>query len=240
VHLAVAAVAFGASIVCAAVDPMWSRRARARTIAPVDARSEALDPVLTAERDLVARLRRGDDAAFEELVRTHAGRMLAVARRLLRSDDDAQDALQEAFLAVYKAIGHFNQESRLGTWLHRIVVNAALMKLRSRGRRPEGSIEDLLPKFQEDGHHADPPDPWQESASEIVARGEMRACVRRSIDELPDNYRTVLLLRDIDELDTDETAKIMGLTPNAVKVRLHRARQALRSLIDSRMREARP
>jgi len=98
------------------------------------------------ESDLVARLRAGDEAAYAELVRTQGGRMFAVARRLLRSDDDAADAVQEAFVSAFRAIASFEGGARLSTWLHRIVVNAALMKLRTRARRPEVSIEELLPR----------------------------------------------------------------------------------------------
>lgn len=185
----------------------------------------------------VARLRRNDEAAYEELVRTQAGRMLSVARRLLRNDEDARDAVQQALLAAFRAIGDFNGECQLATWLHRIVVNVALMKLRSRARRPEESIEDLLPHFLPDGHHVTtfdrPPD-----AETLLLRGEARARVRAAIDQLPDSYRTVILLRDIDELDTEEAAQLLGLTPNAVKIRLHRARQALVTLLAPGPRDA--
>ncbi len=184
---------------------------------------------------LVARLQAGDEAAFETLVREHAGRLLPVAKRLLKNDDDASDAVQDAFLSAFKAIGRFETRARLSTWLHRIVVNSALMKLRSKRRRPETSIESLLPRFKEDGHHFDPPAPWRPTTE--VERAELREIVRAAIDRLPDSYRTVLLLRDIEQLDTEETATILGVTPNAVKIRLHRARLALRGLLDPSLRE---
>ncbi len=126
---------------------------------------------------LVERLRRGDPEAFEALVRQYGGRMLATARRLVGTEDDARDVVQEAFLAAFRAIDTFAGAARLSTWLHRIVVNGALMKLRSRRRRREESIEGLLPRFDDDGH-------WAEPAS------------------------------------------------SAVKTRLHRARQALRTLLE--------
>jgi RNA polymerase sigma-70 factor (ECF subfamily) len=184
------------------------------------------------EAALVARLRDGDDAAFETLVREYGGRMLATARRFVGSDDDAQDVLQEAFLAAFRAIDGFAGTARLSTWLHRIVVNTALMRLRSRRRRREESIDGLLPRFDEDGHWVEPAAPWDASTDELVEREETRATVRRAIDRLPANYRTVLLLRDVEELDTDETAALLGVTANAVKTRLHRARQALRTLLE--------
>ena len=87
-----------------------------------------------------------DDASYEQLVRTYGGRMLAVARRLVRNEEDARDCVQEAFLQAFRNIEKFEQRASLGSWLHRIVTNAALMKLRARARRPEESIEDLLPQ----------------------------------------------------------------------------------------------
>jgi RNA polymerase sigma-70 factor (ECF subfamily) len=183
----------------------------------------------------LAALRARDPEAVERLVRTESPRLLAVARRLLRNEADAQDALQEAFLSAFEGLGRFQGGSSLSTWLHRIVVNAALMKIRSRRRKPEGSIEDLLPGFLEDGHHEVHPRPWP-AADSLLERREVRALVRASIDRLPSSYRTVLMLRDIEELDTAETARLLGLTPTTVKVRLHRARQALRTLLDGGLR----
>ena len=196
----------------------------------------ASEAARAAESDLVANLKSGDEAAYATLVNAQAGRMLAVARRLLGSDADAQDAVQEAFLSAFKSIDRFRESSRLSTWLHRIVVNAALMKLRSRKRKPEVSIETLLPSFLEDGHHSAMPEEWKRGAQDMLESEETRAFVRGRIDSLPEDYRNVLLLRDIEELDTKETAELLGVTPNAVKIRLHRARLALRGLLDPHMR----
>ncbi len=179
---------------------------------------------------LVARLRNGDGEAFDEMTRRYAGRMLAVARRMLRSDEDARDAVQEAFVSAFKSRDRFEGHAKVSTWLHRIVVNAALMRLRTRKRKPEQSIDDLLPNFDETGHFAAevaPPD----LPSDALERRELRAIVRRCIDRLPDSYRAVVLLRDIEELDADETAAVLGITTSAVKSRLHRARQALQTLL---------
>src|SRR6186713_1240593 len=103
---------------------------------------------------LVAKLQRGDDSAFEAIVRAHGGRLLAVARRFLGNDADAQDAVQDAFIRAFKSIHTFEARAQLHTWLHRILVNTALMKLRERRRRPTESIEDLLPNYSTDGHQA--------------------------------------------------------------------------------------
>jgi RNA polymerase sigma-70 factor (ECF subfamily) len=188
------------------------------------------------EAEWVAALKRGDDVAYEELVRANTGRMLAVARRYLRSDEDARDAVQEAFVNAFRAIDKFEGGALLSTWLHRILVNACLMRLRTRRRKPEESIEDLLPKFVEDGHLRDPAGAWNDGADELMEQAENRVLVREAIDRLPDSYRTVLLLRDIEGLDTEETASQLGISKAAVKTRLHRARLALRGLLDEHFR----
>jgi RNA polymerase sigma-70 factor (ECF subfamily) len=193
-------------------------------------------PSRSDEMELVARLRSGEGAAFEELVRTYGARLLRVARRFLPSEEDARDAVQDAFLSAFKSLGSFGAGSTLATWLHRIVINASLMRLRTRRRHPEEDIEQFLPTFQDDGHQVVHSQPWSDTPESLAERAELRALVRARIDELPDTYRVVLLLRDIEELTTEETAETLGITPNAVKVRLHRARQALRTKLDPAMR----
>ncbi len=196
----------------------------------------AVDPADAAEATLLAGLRAGDDDAYETLVRANSARLLTVARRILGSEDDARDALQDAFISAFKAVGRFEGHARLSTWLHRIVVNTALMRLRTRKRRPEEPIESMLPGYKDDGHPAVEPVEWGDGADVALERAETRAFVRAQIDKLPDNYRTVLLLRDIEEMSTTEVADALGITENAVKIRLHRARQALRALLDQRLR----
>jgi RNA polymerase sigma-70 factor (ECF subfamily) len=183
------------------------------------------------EAELLRALRAGDAGAFETLVRREGGRLLSVARRFLRQEEDARDAVQDAFLQAFRALPGFSGEARLSTWLHRIVVNACLTKLRTRRRKPEEPIETLLPAF-EDGHHAEYVAEWRAGADALLARRETRESVRACIDRLPESYRTVLLLRDIEELDTEEAARALDVSTGVVKVRLHRARQALRTLLE--------
>ena len=190
-----------------------------------------------AERKLVERLQAGENTAFEELIRTYGGRMLAVARRFMSSEDDARDVVQEAFGSAYRAIGKFEGQALVSTWLHRIVVNAALMRLRTRRRKPEQSIEDLLPGFLENGHMERPASAWRSEGPDALERAEIRALVRDRIAELPEGHRIVLLLRDIEGLDTDETAAVLDISPGAVKTRLHRARLALRGLLQPHLSE---
>jgi RNA polymerase sigma-70 factor, ECF subfamily len=192
------------------------------------------------ERRLLESLRAGEHAAFETLVRTYSGRLLAVTRRLLRDEEDARDALQEALLSAFRSLAGFQGEARLSTWLHRIAVNCALMKMRARRCRPqEDPIDDLLPTFLPDGHVERGAVPWREGADMMLERTELCGLVRGCIDRLPESYRTVLLLRDVEELDTEETARLLGITPNNVKIRLHRARLALRGLLDPHLRQER-
>ena len=193
-------------------SPRARRRARARTVSgPSD---------LGQESALAARLRAGDEAAFAYLVATHRERMLAVARRFLPEEEDARDAVQEAFLAAHRKIRDFEGKSRVSTWLHRVVVNACLMKLRSRRRKPEQSLDDATA--------ARLPARDTRSALARLEAGEQVAAVHAAISSLPEAHRRVLQLRDIEERDTRETAKVLDISPVAVKTRLHRARAALR------------
>jgi len=141
---------------------------------------------------------------------------------------------------VYRNIGSFASTSALTTWLHRILVNAALMKLRTRRRHPEEAIESYLPRFQEDGHQVEPSVPWTESPHARLEREELGTLVRDAIAELPESYRAVVVLRDLEERSPEETAEILGTSRNVVKIRLHRARQALRGLLDQAIRGPAP
>ena len=182
--------------------------------------------------DFIDRLKAHDEEAFETIVRRYGGRMLATACRLLGNDHDARDAVQQAFVSVFKSIAGFNGEARLSTWLHRIVVNAALVQIRSRRCRPELSMDGLLPRFDAAGRWADGAEQSGWSDEHPMHRWETRQMVRRCIDRLPETYRSALLLRDIEEFDTAEVAEMLAISRNATKIRLHRARQALKSLVE--------
>jgi RNA polymerase sigma-70 factor (ECF subfamily) len=204
-----------------------SRNGARYDVVPIAAALVQEDP----EAELLRRLRARDEQAFEQLVRRYGGRMLTTARRFFSVESDAHDVVQEAFLSAFRGLANFSGGAKLSTWLHRIVVNAALMKLRGRRRKPEQAIDDLLPNFDECGGWEIEPARWNTRAETLLERDETRALVRRCIECLPEAYRTILLLRDIEDLDTAEVATMLGLTANAVKIRLHRARQALRTLL---------
>jgi len=188
-------------------------------------------PSETCDAELIAGLQRSDEASYELLVRRHGGVMLAVARRIMRNEEDAREAVQDAFLQAFRSIHHFRAEARLSTWLHRIVVNAALMRLRAAGRRPEVAIDELLPQFEDTGAHIEPIQALPVSVDQALESAEIRTRVRACIDQLPEQFRAVIVLRDLQELTTAEAAIALGISENAVKIRLHRAHQALRTLL---------
>jgi RNA polymerase sigma-70 factor, ECF subfamily len=199
-----------------------------RIFSPPKAKPPSTDPIL------LTGLRSGNQHAFEEMIRRFGGRLLATARRYLRSEADACDVLQDAFLCAFKSIDTFKGDSQLSTWLHRILVNSALMHLRAKRRCAETdgvAIDELLPRFDTAGQWIDGRS-HSAPAHVLFEASETRAMVRRCIDLLPDNYRIILILRDIEELATEEVASLLNVTPSNVKVRLHRARQALKALLE--------
>jgi len=183
------------------------------------------------ETALLLHLRSGDRLATERFVRAHAGWMLALAQRYVRDAGVAEDCVQEAFLQAFRSIGEFEGRSALKSWLHRIVINTALMKLRSRRCVLERPVDDIVPHIDRECCRMQAS--WADMATphEILERKEARDFVVAKMTELPDSYRIVLLLRDIEGMSTEETARALGTTEGAVKVRLHRARAAFKALV---------
>ncbi len=190
-----------------------------------------LEPV--CERGQVSFLRRlqaGERAAAERFVCEHRGWMLVLARRYLRDASLAEDCVQEAFLQAFRSIGRFEGRCTLRSWLHRILTNAALMRLRSRRCAVERLIEDI-PVPDGGCCHPDPMWPEVPTPHEILERKQACELVAAKLVELPDSYRVVLFLRDIEGMTTEETARALSMTEGAVKVRLHRARAAFKMLV---------
>lgn len=182
---------------------------------------------------LVDCMRLGEHRCYDIFVRRFGSRVLAVAKRYLRSEADAADCFQETFIAAFNSIERFEQRASLGTWLRSITVNQCLMRVRTNSRRREESIEHLLPEFDERGKRIAAFEPADNSdAGESIDESQTKSIVRSKINELPDDYRMTLLLRDIDGYSTQETAEILGINVNAVKTRLHRARSALKTLLE--------
>lgn len=188
------------------------------------------------ESQFISRLQVGDADAYEELVRLYSGRLIALARQILGDEDLARDAVQDAFLSAFRAMDRFNGDARLSSWLHRIVTNAALAKLRSKRRRPETFItEEFGVAADEDPlDRAELSDPTMGPVrvdNEIARRQEAKF-VQDCIASLKENHRAVLTLRYIHQYDTEQTARILGVGQNTVKTRLLRARGALRDYIE--------
>ena len=185
---------------------------------------------------LVERARGKDEAAFEELVNRYEEKLYRLAMRFVRNETDAQEILQEAFLSAWRNLPAFEGRAQFGSWMYRVTVNAALMLLRSRNRHPEVAVDDVEPKALNDavadsGERIRGSADWSQRADEQLQSAELRRHIQGSVDALPDGLRTVFLLRDVEELSTEETAEILGLSVPAVKTRLHRARLALRIAI---------
>ncbi len=185
---------------------------------------------------LVALLQRGDKRAFREIVRRHQEKVYRLALRLTRDDARAQDVVQDAFLQVFRKIGQFQEQSAFSTWLYRISVNAALMRMRSERRHNETSLEDASPQYTEAGEIADPIDDWSEAVDDQASNKELAKHAADAVDKLPEAYRSVFILRELEDLSTEEVAQILDLTLPTVKTRLHRARLALRKSLADRVK----
>ncbi len=179
---------------------------------------------------------RGDPQAFEQLVRQESPRLYRVIVRLVRDEDEAQSVMQETFLQAYKRLPTFRGESKLTTWLYAIGINLARASLRKARRTTslsEEEIERLQPRFVA-GMYAEPYEAW--NPHRTAERAERRRLVHEAIERLPDDYRSIVTLRDIEGLSTAEAARILEISEGAARVRLHRARQALRKLLDGYFR----
>lgn len=185
-----------------------------------------------SELQLVDRLRARDASALEPLMDRHAGRLYRLAYGITRNDADAEEVVQDVFLTLFRKIDGFEGRAALGSWLYRVTANAALIKRRGKRAELEVSLEEQLPTYLADGHRqgdrsfllAD----WSETPEEVLLTGEARKTLELALDRLPDHYRAVVVLREVEGLDNEEVACILGESVSTVKSRLHRARMALR------------
>ncbi len=184
------------------------------------------------EAELVERLRAGDVHALETIMERHASRVYRVARGITRTDGDAEEVVQDVFTTLYQKIDSFEGRSSLGTWMYRVATNAALIKRRGKRATLEVSLEEQLPTFRDDGHRegersfvlAD----WSQRPDQELLQGEARRAIEAALDALPEHYRAVLVLRDVEELSNEDVAAALGESVASIKSRLHRARMALR------------
>jgi len=184
---------------------------------------------------LVERLQAGDATALEGVMERYSARLYRLAFGITRSPRDAEEVLQDVFLTVFRKIGSVEQRAKLGTWLYRITTNVALNKRRGLAATVEVALDDLLPTYLADGHRAGDRSflltDWSETPEEEFLAGEGRAALDRALAMLPDGYRAVLVLRDVDGLSNEEAADALGESVSSVKSRLHRARMTLREII---------
>jgi RNA polymerase sigma-70 factor, ECF subfamily len=194
--------------------------------------AERLDP----DKELLTALREREPAAAEALITAFGDRAYRLASRITGNAQDAEEAVQDAFWNVVRKIDTFRGNSAFGSWVYRIVANAAYQTLRNRqSRSRDVSWDEALPVFDEDGRHVMPMDDWSPCVNDPVVQEELRLAVTTAINELPAAYRMVLMLRDVEGLSTLETAELLGLNVPTVKTRVHRARLFLRQQLSDAM-----
>jgi len=186
-------------------------------------------PRVDADAELVEALRRDDPDAAEQLVDRFGDRVYRLAMRITGLKEDAEEAAQDALWTAARKIHTFKGESAFGSWLYRIAANAAYQKLQSGGDfGKEISLEDVLPALDDDGRHFEPMADWSSRVDEQALTGELREVLQRAIDELPPDYRTALVMHDVEGLSNPDIAETLGISLPAVKSRVHRSRLFVR------------
>jgi RNA polymerase sigma-70 factor (ECF subfamily) len=177
---------------------------------------------------LVRRIAAGDRSAFVLLMRRHNRRLYRLARAVLRDNAEAEEALQDAYLSAYRSIGGFRGESALSTWLSRLVLNECFGRLRRQMRR-----QNLIPMVHAMFHIGFEPtvNTTAEEPDQALGRAQMRALLERKLDELPEGFRTVFVLRSVEEMTVEETAQCLGIPENTVRTRHFRAKSLLREAL---------
>lgn len=191
-----------------------------------------------ADRDaqILDGVRRRDAAAIEQLVTLFGDRAYRLATSITGNPQDAEEAVQDAFWNVVRKIDSFRGDAALGSWIYRIAANAACERRRStRRRRDTVPLDDVLPFFGEDGRHADPIVDWSAGMEDPAVLSALRSALTSAIDELPDHYRAVIVLHDLDGMRMAEVAECLGITVSSAKVRAHRARLLLRQRLGTFM-----
>ncbi len=178
---------------------------------------------------LIERIKQGDYNAFETIVERYQDRVFGLSLSMLRDEVEAQDVVQETFLNVFRKIDTFRGDSAFSSWLYRIAANNAMMKLRGKRREMQTSLEDVLPRFDQEGHHALPIEDWSRRVDHLLENKELGGKIREAVAKLPEKYRLVFLLSDVEDLSMKEVGEILNLSIPNVKTRLHRARLFLRS-----------
>ncbi|WP_168210952.1 RNA polymerase sigma factor [Persicimonas caeni] len=184
------------------------------------------------DEELVEWAQQGEYAAYEEIVRRYQDKAFRLAFSLMKNETDAQDVVQEAFLNMYRKLDTFKGQSAFGSWMYRVVVNAALMRLRKKKRRSEVPVSDEETEFREDDYYVASVPEWRVRADEAAENRELRQKIIEAVDELPPKYQTVFLLKEVEGLPLKEIADVLDLSVGGVKSRLHRARLHLRATLE--------
>src|SRR5437867_472041 len=208
---------------------------------PVVVRAEDMSVMDTTKTDsdaaLVDALRREDPEAPEQLVETFGDRVYRLALRITGSNEDAEEAAQDALWTAARKISTFKGESAFGSWLYRIAANAAYQKLRARkAKSREISMDDVVPTLDDDGRHFEPMADWSDRVDEQALQGELRRVLSDAIDGLPPDYRTALVLHDVEGLSNPDIAETLGISLPAVKSRVHRSRLFVRKQLADYMK----
>ena len=202
----------------------------------LETRREAIPPRLDADASLVEALRRREPSAAEELVARFGARAYRLAWAITRNAEDAEEAVQDAFLNVTRKTDTFRGDSAFRSWIYRIVSNAACQKRRGPvNRRAELSLDAVLPVFHEDGRHAEPIADWSPAVDDPSRRTELRLALTAAMAELPADYQTAVLLHDVEGLPNSEVAETLGISVGNAKTRVHRARLFLRKRLAEAM-----
>ena len=197
-----------------------------------DAEPGEVELTSMTDEELVDRALDDDYEAFEELVRRYKKKAYRLAWSLVKEEAEAQDVVQEAFLNIYRKLHTFSGDAQLGSWIYRVVVNAALMRLRKRDRRSEIGLEDAAGEVEDrEGTFAGRPQ-WQIHADEAAENVELREQILAAVDELDPKYQAAFVLREVEGLSLREIAEVLNLSEGAVKTRLHRARLHLRAALE--------
>jgi len=191
------------------------------------------------DADLVAALRSEAPDAAERLVERFGDRVYRLAMRITGSREDAEEAAQDALWTAARKIGMFKGESAFGSWIYRITANAAYQKLRTRRQKSaEIAMDDVLPALDGDGRHFEPMDDWSNRVDEQALQGELRRVLQQAIDGLPADYRTALVLHDVEGLSNPDIAEALNISLPAVKSRVHRSRLFVRKQLADYLKTA--
>ncbi len=180
------------------------------------------------QTDLSQRLKKQDESAYVELLDLYSNKVFRLAMSLVKHKEDAEDVTQEVFLTVCSRINDLKESKALSSWIYRITANASLMKIRKSGRSEQVSFEEDLPRFDQNGMHVKPVKDWSENPEKKASSKQVMDFIKENLKDLPDSYRVVFLLRDMEGLSNNEVAEALDISLTAVKSRLHRARLFMR------------